>query len=42
MGFISAEEKEGKNIVYSLTQRGKNALTIAKRRFVKTFLGVFP
>ncbi len=42
MGFISAEEKEGKIIVYSLTQRGKNALTIAKRRFVKTFLGVFP
>jgi len=42
MGFISAEEKEGKTIVYSLTERGKNALTIAKRRFVKTFLGVFP
>ena len=42
MGFIRAEEKEGKIIVYSLTERGKNALTIAKRRFVKTFLGVFP
>lgn len=42
MGFIRAEEKEGKIIVYSLTEQGKNALTIAKRRFVKTFLGVFP
>ena len=42
MGFISAEEKEGKTIVYSLTQRGKDALKIAKRRFVKTFLGVLP
>jgi PadR family transcriptional regulator PadR len=42
MGFISAEEKEGKTIVYTLTQRGKNALKIAKRRFVRTFLGVLP
>jgi PadR family transcriptional regulator PadR len=41
MGFI-AEEKEGKTIVYTLTQRGKNALKIAKRRFVRTFLGVLP
>jgi PadR family transcriptional regulator, regulatory protein PadR len=40
MGFISVEEKEGKTIVYTLTQRGKNALKIAKRRFVRTFLGV--
>jgi DNA-binding PadR family transcriptional regulator len=41
MGFIVEEEKEGKAIVYSLTQRGKNALKIAKRRFVKTFLDIF-
>ena len=41
MGFIVEEEKEGKTIVYSLTQRGKNALKIAKRRFVKTFLDIF-
>jgi DNA-binding PadR family transcriptional regulator len=42
MGFISSEEKEGKTIVYSLTERGKNALRFAKRRFIRTFLGVFP
>jgi PadR family transcriptional regulator, regulatory protein PadR len=42
MGFIISEEKEGKTIVYSLTERGKNALRIAKRRFIRTFLGVFP
>jgi PadR family transcriptional regulator PadR len=40
MGFIS-EEKEGKTIVYSLTTSGDNALKIAKRKFVKTFFGVF-
>lgn len=39
-GFLS-EEKEGKTIIYSLTPRGKNALEIAKRKFTKTFLGVF-
>ena len=39
-GFLS-EEKEGKTITYSLTPRGKNALEIAKRKFTKTFLGVF-
>lgn len=42
MGFIVDEKNDGKIIVYSLTQSGKNALMIAKRRFVKTFLGVFP
>jgi PadR family transcriptional regulator PadR len=42
MGFITSEEKEGKTIVYNLTDRGKNALRIAKRRFIRTFLGVFP
>lgn len=42
MGFIGIEEMEGKAISYSLTERGKNALKVAKRRFIKTFLGVFP
>ena len=43
MGFISSDdEKEGKTIVYSLTDGGKNALRISKRRFIQTFLGVFP
>lgn len=41
-GFINSEEKEGKTIVYSLTERGKNALRVAKRRFIRTFLGLFP
>ncbi len=26
MGFIASEENEGKTIVYSLTERGRNAL----------------
>jgi PadR family transcriptional regulator PadR len=42
MGFISIEEKGGKAISYSLTEQGKIALKIAKRRFTRTFLGVFP
>jgi PadR family transcriptional regulator len=43
MGFIVADdEKEGKTIVYTLTDRGKHALQKAKRRFIRTFLGVFP
>jgi DNA-binding PadR family transcriptional regulator len=41
VGFLN-EKKEGKTIIYSLTPSGKNALAIAKRRFCKTFLGVFP
>ena len=41
MGFIS-EEKEGKTIVYSLTERGENALKIAKIKFIKIFVGLFP
>jgi DNA-binding PadR family transcriptional regulator len=40
-GFLK-EEKEGKIISYQLTPTGKKALSIAKRRFTKTFLGVFP
>ena len=43
MGLISSDdEKEGKTIAYALTERGKNALRISKRRFIRTFLGVFP
>ena len=42
MGYIGIEEREGKAISYSLTERGKNALKVAKRRFTRTFLGVFP
>lgn len=41
MGFI-IEEKEGKTIVYSLTEKGENALKIAKRKFIKIFVGIFP
>ena len=40
-GFIS-EEKEGKIIVYTLTDRGKQALRIAKQKFTRTFLGIYP
>lgn len=40
-GFI-AEEKNGRTIVYRLTPRGEQALKIAKRRFTRTFLGVYP
>jgi PadR family transcriptional regulator, regulatory protein PadR len=42
MGFIVGDEKEGKTITYAITDRGKNALRISKRRFIQTFLGVFP
>ncbi len=41
-GFISEDNKEGKIIVYRLTVRGEAALRIAKRRFTRTFLGVYP
>ena len=40
-GFLD-EDKVGKTITYELTPRGKKALSIAKKRFTKTFLGVFP
>ena len=40
-GFLH-EDKVGKTITYGLTPRGKKALSIAKKRFTKTFLGVFP
>src|SRR6476469_516895 len=42
MGFIVEDKSNGKIIVYTLTQTGKNAIVITKRRFVKTFLEVFP
>ena len=42
MGFIIEDRKEGKTIVYCLTAKGKSALVVAKRRFVRTFLGVLP
>jgi DNA-binding PadR family transcriptional regulator len=42
MGFITTDEREGKTIVYTLTERGRHALRISKRRFIRTFLGVFP
>ena len=40
-GFLK-EEKAGKIISYDLTPAGKKALSIAKRKFTKAFLGVFP
>ncbi len=40
-GFLE-EEKQGKTITYNLTPRGRKALSIAKRKFTRTFLGVFP
>jgi len=42
MGFISADEKGGNTIFYTLTERGRLALRISKRKFIRTFLGVFP
>jgi PadR family transcriptional regulator PadR len=38
-GFLS-EEKEGKTIIYKLTSKGENALEIANKRFMRTFLDV--
>jgi PadR family transcriptional regulator PadR len=38
MGFIVGDEKEGKTITYAITDRGKNALRISKRRFMQIFL----
>jgi len=40
LGFI-VEEREGKTIGYSLTEKGENALKLAKRKFVRTFFGIF-
>jgi PadR family transcriptional regulator, regulatory protein PadR len=41
LGFI-VEERDGKTIVYSLTDKGEKALKLAKRKFIKTFFGIFP
>ena len=38
-GFLD-EKKEGKTITYSLSPRGKKALTVAKKKFTRTFLGL--
>jgi len=35
------EDKEGKTIRYSLTEKGKKGLKYAKARFCRTFGGVF-
>ncbi len=40
-GLIS-EKKEGKTITYSLTTDGKRTLRIAKQKFCRIFIGVFP
>lgn len=37
--FLS-EEKEGKTIIYKLTSKGENALEMANKRFMRTFLNV--
>ena len=42
LGFITEGKTEGKTIVYSLTEKGENALKIAKRKFIKTFVDIFP
>jgi len=39
-GFIK-EEKSGKEIFYSLTESGKQALKASKEKFVRTFMDVF-
>jgi len=39
-GFLD-EKKEGKTITYSLSPKGKKALSIAKKKFTRTFLGMF-
>jgi PadR family transcriptional regulator, regulatory protein PadR len=41
LGFI-VEERDGKTIVYSLTDKGQKALKLAKRKFIKIFFGIFP
>ena len=35
------ENKEGKTVSYNLTEDGKKALKIAKKRFVRTFTDIF-
>lgn len=38
--FIN-EKKKGKTITYTLTEKGKRGLKIAKERFCRTFMDVF-
>ncbi|MDO8625236.1 MAG: PadR family transcriptional regulator [Candidatus Diapherotrites archaeon] len=38
---LIAEKKEGKTIVYSLTDEGKKELKVAKLRFCRIFIGIF-
>lgn len=40
-GLVS-EKKSGKTITYSLTEDGKDVLKEARRRFCRTFIGLFP
>lgn len=40
-GLLS-EKKDGKTIVYSLTEQGKKELKIAKHHFCQTFVGIYP
>lgn len=35
------EKKSGKIVIYSLTPVGRKVLSIAKKKFVKIFMGVF-
>ncbi len=35
------EKKSGKTIIYGLTPVGRRVLDIAKKRFVRTFFGIF-
>jgi hypothetical protein len=35
------EEREGKTNIYGLTVTGDAALKVAKRKFVRTFFGIF-
>ncbi|MBX4212011.1 PadR family transcriptional regulator [Candidatus Pacearchaeota archaeon] len=34
------EKKEGKTIIYTITQEGKESLKIAKQKFCRTFMDV--
>jgi len=40
-GFIK-EKKAGKIITYGLTEEGKRVLKVAKQKFCRIFVGVFP
>ena len=42
MGYIFDKEKEGKTITCKLTPIGEEYLKQSKRRFTRTFFGLFP